>query len=137
MTAIICVAQPKRGLLHVLTDAAQYRDGIVVSFGNKSAPVAQWPGVITASGSAFNISLFRSGLAQKFTTWDDMIAGAEDELPDMVEGYGLSWSTVVLAGVSKERGPEVYSFTNEGELPDHISKAEMDTSAITPMRSSS
>jgi hypothetical protein len=128
MTAIVIAAQPKRGLVHVLTDAAQYRDGKVICFGNKSAPVPQWPGVITCTGSAFNTTLFRSGLAERFSTWDDMIAGAESELPQMVKDYGLSWSTVVLAGISRSRGPELYSFDNDARLPDHISGAEKDAS---------
>jgi hypothetical protein len=126
VTAIICVAQPKRGLLHVLTDAAHYRDGAVVSFANKSATLPQWPGIVTATGSAFNTTLFRSGLAEKFATWDEMIAGAEAELPQMVKDYGLSWSTVVLAGISKERGPEIYQFSNDAPLPAHISQEEVD-----------
>jgi hypothetical protein len=126
VTAIICVAQLKHGLLHVLTDAALYRDGAVVSFANKSAPLPQWPGIVTATGSAFNTILFRAGLAEKFATWDEMIAGAEGELPQMVKDYGMSWSTVVLAGISKERGPEIYQFSNDALLPAHISQAEVD-----------
>lgn len=128
MTAIICVAQPRHRLVHVLTDAAQYREGAVVSFGNKSAPLSQWPGVITATGSAFNVTLFRSGLGEKFPTWDAMVAGAEPELPQMVRDYDLMHSSVFLAGISKERGPEIYVFDNDALLPDHISKAEWEAS---------
>lgn len=125
MTALVCLAQPKHGLMHVATDAALYRDGSVVSFANKVEPLAQWPGLITATGSAFNTTLFRSGLAEKFSTWDDMVAGSEAELPTMVKDYGMTWSTVILAGISKERGPEIYHFTNDAPLPEHISADEM------------
>jgi hypothetical protein len=117
-------------LLHVLTDAAQYIDGTVVSFGNKTATLPQWPGVITCTGSAFNIALFRSGLAEQFASWDAMIAGAEGMLPDLVRGYGLMWSTIILAGISKERGPEAYIFTNDAEPPAHISREEIATSPL-------
>lgn len=123
MTAIIAVCQPRRNLVHIVTDAAMYlSDQTVVAFANKSAPVAQWPGLVTAMGSAFNIALFRAGLAQKFATWDAMIAHAESELPSIAESYGLSWSSVLLAGISKERGPEIYQFTNDVPPPDLIAE---------------
>ena len=38
----------------------------------------------------------------------------------MVQSYGLSWSTIVLAGISRERGPEAYAFYNDAEPPAHI-----------------
>lgn len=100
----------------------------MVSFGNKTEPVSQWPGVITATGSAFNLTLFRSGLSEKFATWDDVIAGAEAELPTMVKDYGMSSSTVLLAGISETRGAEVYSFDNDAPLPAHLSQEEKEAS---------
>ena len=61
----------------------------IVALAHKTAAVPQWPGVVTSTGSTFNVTLFSAGLAQKFTSWDAMIAGAESELPGMVAGYGL------------------------------------------------
>ncbi len=131
MTAIICVCQKRHSAVHVVTDAAHYMPGQgIVALAHKTAAVPQWPGVVTSTGSTFNVTLFSAGLAQKFTSWDAMIAGAESELPGMVAGYGLSWSTVILAGISAARGPEAWMFQNDADLPPHISKSDADASPL-------
>lgn len=79
--------------------------------------------------ATLNTTLFRSALGELFSTWDAMIDGAEPELlQSLARGYGMCSSTVLMAGISKERGPEIYIFDNDAPLPSHISQAEKDAS---------
>lgn len=132
MTAIICVAQPKRGLLHILTDAAMYQqDQTVVAFGTKVWPVSHWPGLVTCAGNAAAVPLFGWALAQQFASWDDLIDDAERglaNLADTVSKWGLGHAAVLLAGISATRGPEAYTFQTMETLPPGVTREEAEAS---------
>lgn len=132
MTAINIVAQ--RDQIHVLTDAAQYRDGNVVCFASKTATMPQWPGLITCTGSAFNVALFRSALGELFSNWDDMVAGAEPGLlRGLARDYAISSSMVTFVGISATRGPESYYFENDAPLPAHIPEHDREPYALVKL----
>jgi len=70
-------------------------------------------------------------LAQQFASWDELIDGAEQglsKMADIVEEYGLSHATVLLAGISAKRGPEAYTLQTTQTLPPGVSREEAEAS---------
>lgn len=130
MTAIIVVSQPKHDCIHVAVDAAIYRqDQTVVAFGNKVTSVAHWPGIVTCAGNAAAAPLFGWSLAKQFATFNDMVRDAEAELPGLTKSYGLpNAATVIIAGISEDRGPEAYSFRTDDDVPPMNTRAELEAS---------
>lgn len=112
MTAIVVVAQPKYGLIHIATDAAIYSpEQDVVAFSGKTSTVPHWPGALTNVGSAAAHPLFAGALAQGFSTFDELVSISESDLRD----YTTAWDVpikaeVIVAGISARRGPEAYVF---------------------------
>lgn len=133
MTAIVCVCQPRHNQLHLATDAALYRqDQSVVAFGTKVWPISHWPGLVACAGNAAAVPLFGWALSQEFPTWDDMIGRASDgltRLAGIVEEFGLNHASVLLAGISAERGPEAYTFQTTETLPPGVSREEAEASS--------
>jgi hypothetical protein len=126
MTSLICVAQPRRGIIHFVTDAALYQNRIVTAFGTKTTTIPQWPGIVSTAGNAAAASLFAHTLSQQFATWDDLIEGQTElsHLSGIVEAWGLSHATILLAGVSAARGPEAFTFQTTTTPPPGVSAEE-------------
>jgi hypothetical protein len=112
MTAIVIVAQPKHGCIHIATDAAYYtKEQSVVAFSGKVYPVPHWPGALANVGNAAASPLFGWSLAQDRPTFDDVVAISEPNL----QAYSTAWhlpshAEMIVAGLSAERGPEAYAF---------------------------
>lgn len=132
MSTTVVVCQPRHSLVNVATDAAMYRqDQSVVAFGSKVAPIAHWPGCVTGLGNAAAVPLFAWQLAQQFASWDEMVANGADamsRLADITESYGLNHASVLLAGISAQRGPEAYTFQTTVELPPGTTREEAEAS---------
>lgn len=128
MTAIISALQPKHGLAHFVTDGAIYREGEgVVAFGTKVRTIPHWPGMLTTAGNSAAASLFADDLSEQFPTFDEFVERAATDLHKLakiVADWGLSHASVLVAGVSENRGPESYTFQTDLELPPGTSQAE-------------
>lgn len=132
MSAIVCVCQPQHNLVHVATDAAMYReDQSVVAFGSKVYPISHWPGLVTCVGNAVAVPLFGWELAQHFASWDELIengADAMSRLAGIVDVHGIPHASVLLAGISAQRGPEAYTFQTTVEVPPGMTREEAESS---------
>lgn len=128
MTANIVVTQPNRGCIHVATDAAIYSaEEAITAFSTKVTTIPHMPAVITSMGNAGAHVLFGNSLAKRYATFDEMIRYAECELPDLHAAYELpNGASVVIAGISKERGPEAYMFQTETIVPPMNTREELD-----------
>lgn len=126
MTAINVVVQRKFGCAHVVTDGAHYfSDGMVQGIAPKTFPVPSWPGAVATRGPSFAPMVIGQMLALRFQSFDDVVAGISDALPDMIDRmfldeYDSSSKTVelLLVGYSAERDrPESYFLRTSNELP--------------------
>lgn len=126
MTAIITQLQPKHGLIHVASDGAHYSlDGVVRAFGSKIYGVSHWPGFVVNLGNGGATPLLGQLMSKNFYTFDELVAGVEDELPAFVEICELSsGADVVIGGISEDRGPEAYMFKTDGSLPLQFTEEE-------------
>ena len=130
MTAIVIVSQPRFGCVHIGTDAAIYREHEgVVAFGNKVVPIAHLSAAITGAGNASAGALLGRSFGCEFTSWDDVVERAPAVLPMLTKSYGLpNGAVMILAGISKKRGAEAYSFSLDDSLPPDTTRAEMEAS---------
>jgi hypothetical protein len=117
MTAIVIAKQRDR--IHLATDAASYTsDSSVVCFGSKVHTLPHWPGAISVSGIAVAQPILAVELGQKFATFDDVIEGAQEALPGILEPYHLPrGATIYLVGISAKQGPVAYTFRTDDSLP--------------------
>jgi hypothetical protein len=126
MSAVIIAPQPNHGCIHVATDAAVYADGVVDSFRAKHFPIPHWPGVITNLGNAAVTILLGEVISGEFATFDDFVDGADDFLPDFLPRCGIPTAAeVIVAGFSRLRGPEAYSFRVGDDVPPVNSAEEV------------
>jgi hypothetical protein len=104
-------------------------DQTVVGFSTKVFPVAHWPGLITTVGNGAMVPLFGWSLARRFSTFDELIAGASAVLPDLVKSYELpSGGDIFFVGISDERGPEAYVASTDGVAPPLATREELEAS---------
>ena len=106
MTAINIVRQPKQIL--VMTDGAGYLPtGELMSIASKLYPVPSWPGIVTGRGPVLAPALLGQNLAYLFATFDEMVEGAADALPAIIETCSnlMQSGTIelVIAGFSQSR----------------------------------
>ncbi len=129
MTGMIVAAQPRYGLIHVVTDAAIYTPKCgVEAFGAKVFPIPHLPAAITSLGNANATVLFGHALSQS-TTFDRLVETADDVLPLLIAAG--DWSIggqVIIAGISCKRGPEAYVFRLNDDLPATASREDVDAS---------
>lgn len=131
MTAIIIARQHDR--VHLVTDAAVYtRDQVVASFGNKVYSAPHIPCVITVTGNAAATECYGSVLTNTFSTFDDMIAGAEVVISELMKLHPLpgGGTDIMMAGVSASRGPEAYYFRTNDDLPLAQTREEVEASEL-------
>ena len=132
MSAIVSVCSLRHNRVYIANDAAIYgEDQNVVAFGSKVFPIAHWPGLVTCVGNAVSVPLFGWELAQYFASWDEMIDNGPDamaKLAKLVDVHGLPHASVILAGISAQRGPETYTFQTNVELPPDSTREEAEAS---------
>lgn len=137
MTAVVIVAQPRHGLIHVAMDSAIYTpDHTVQCFGLKMHPISYWPGVVSALGNSVTKVLFHWSLSQHFSSFDDFVENGEAILPDLMKAWklpdGLSvrvdGTQMIVAGISACRGPEAYSWCVDKYVPPGATAEEMEAS---------
>ncbi len=138
MTAVLIVAQPKYGLLHVATDAAMYSpDQNVQAFGPKAHAIPHWPGVVTALGNTAACVLFHNSLSQEFSSFDDFVERGESILPGLMSSWVMPHDLpivvdgldMIVGGYSVLREqPEAYSWTIDDHVPPGATAAEKDAS---------
>jgi hypothetical protein len=127
MTANIVLSQ--HDCIHVANDSAFYETpDRVDSFAPKAFPIASWPGVIVGTGIEGAPTLLSIKLPQAFRTFDELVEGAEFRLPQLVNDYQLPYASIILAGISAERGPEAYSFRTNDDYPTWIPEEKITAS---------
>jgi hypothetical protein len=118
MTAINVVVSPRHGSIFMGCDAANYYEdtGEITGFALKAFIVPAWPGAIAGRGCAAGADIASAAIKETFTSFDDAIAGLNDELPQMVRRFELRHPfELILAGFSKERGgPESWFIQTQG-----------------------
>jgi hypothetical protein len=133
MTATLVIVQKRAGAVHLISDGAVYdpSSGIVQFFHPKAFALPHLPGAIAARGPHRAADLIGAALAAAFSSFDDLIAGIEDELPLIIEEderLGYERIDLTIAGWSARTGrPEAY-FLNTQEndwRPDDDSAGEL------------
>lgn len=105
--------------VHVATDSAAWdASGTVTAFVHKSFALPHFPAVIATRGAAITPLLFGWAFTKEFSSFDDMVARIDDEMPEIHEilmpdlgehGEGFD---LVIAGYSEERKAfEFYTMT--------------------------
>lgn len=127
----------KRDTAVMMTDAAMYTsDGTVVGFGQKVVSMPSLSAAIAIRGNQKATALLAMELPFRFRSFDEMMAGCEEFLPDWFAD-NLMWLAqggqqdlqIVVAGISKD-GPAGFYFdsTEGGEGFGHI-----DGDVISPL----
>lgn len=131
MTAVIIARQSRRGLIHMMTDrAVYYPDGSLADISSKVAVVPSWPGAITGRGGTLAVEYLQDEIASRFGTFDEMVGGIESDAPEMFASMppylfvAQNNAEIILAGVSRSRGPESYVFYINGEVGIGAAEAE-------------
>jgi hypothetical protein len=113
MSALNVVKQRDRVVL--VTDAAAFdmKTGVIQGFPTKQVAIPSWPGVFATRGNPLGTPLFAHFLSCRFQTFDAMVAGIEDALPDVHRQVGAMCQgadePLVLGGWSRDRNrPEGY-----------------------------
>lgn len=101
----------------------------------KGAAVPGWPGYVVGRGPSLAAIELGYGLAMRFPTFDELLAGVEAIMPAEVAMLNLSHFDsgaaetieLVLAGFSASRGgPEAYLIRTTDHLPPGMSRQQFD-----------
>jgi hypothetical protein len=115
MSAINVIRQ--RNAVHIISDAAVYdSDGVVQFFQPKAFSLPHLPAVLASRGPFRAGYLLGSALGAIFATFDDLVDGIEERLPEICEVFEDSLHDghkdnieLYIVGWSAEReGPETY-----------------------------
>jgi hypothetical protein len=83
-------------------------------------------------GNALGATLFAHELAAAFSSFDEMVSGAEAILSDICYCRSpvqiSTAANIVIAGISAERGPEIYTFSTKDEVPPMTTREEHEAS---------
>src|SRR4051794_16219260 len=100
MSAVTVVIQRSRGCVHMVTDAAFYREQIVRDYANKIQSIPNLPGAVTNLGNGAASILLATEFSERYPDFDSAIADADQSFPKIVADCGLpNRAVVLLAGI--------------------------------------